>query len=288
MKLSKLVAGGIAMSLSVSSVAVAADDNPMLVDSWWVYTGAFNASVDSTININSDALPDIPPIDVERTLGLDDSKVVALAGAAWHFAPRHEVGFEWFRLNRSDSVTDIFDPPLRVGNFFIEDGQLSTSYDTDLARLTYAYSIMRSERSDLQLMAGIHIANFNVEVQLAGTVCGPTTTPSEPPNCPVSSSGDDGQGVTAPLPHFGAAYTYAITPTVVMQLGVKGFAIELDKIDGSIIEIDADLAWQPWKNIGFGVGARYFKTKAESKGSDLNGSFDFEYFGPLVYVQATF
>ena len=73
-----------------------------------------------------------------------------------------------------------------------------------------------------------------------------------------------------------------------MQVGAKGFAIELDKIDGSIIEIDADVAWQPWRNIGLGVGVRYFNTDVESKGSDLNGSFKFEYFGPTVYVQATF
>jgi hypothetical protein len=288
MKLSKLITGGIAMSLSFSSVVMADSENPMLNDTWRVYVGAFHASVDSKIGINGDTLPPVPPIDVEDVLGVEDSKLVGLAGAAWHFKRRHAVEFEVWSLNRSDTITDTFTPPLQVGDFVIEDGQISSSYDTNLARLTYAYSIMRSERSDLQLMAGIHIASFDIAVQLAGTVCSPTTTPSVPPGCPVSTSGDDSEGVTAPLPHFGVAYTYAITPTVAMHLAAKGFAIELDKIDGSIIEIDADVAWQPWKNIGFGVGARYFKTEVKSKGSELNGSFEFEYFGPAVFVQATF
>jgi len=75
---------------------------------------------------------------------------------------------------------------------------------------------------------------------------------------------------------------------VALGLSAKGFAIELDKIDGSLIEIDADIAWQPWRNIGFGVGARYFNAEVDSKGSELNGSFKIEYFGPTVYVQATF
>jgi hypothetical protein len=288
MKLSNLIAGGIAMSLSFSSVAMADGENPMLEASWRVYVGAFNASVDSKIGIHGDTLPEIPPIDVEDVLGVEDSKVVALAGVAWHFKRRHAIEFEFFSLNRSDTITDTFTPPIQIGDFVIEDGQISSSYDTDLARLTYAYSIMRSERTDLQLMFGIHIAKLSVAVQLAGSVCGPTTTPSVPPGCPAASSGDDGESVTAPLPHFGVAYTYAITPTVAMNLAAKGFAIELDKIDGTIIELDADVAWQPWKNIGFGVGARYFKTTADSKGSELNGSFEFEYFGPMVYVQATF
>ena len=73
-----------------------------------------------------------------------------------------------------------------------------------------------------------------------------------------------------------------------MNLGLKGFAIELDKIDGTIIEVDADVAWQPWRNIGFGAGARYFKTEVDGKGSKLNGTIEFEYFGPMIYVQATF
>jgi len=288
MKLSNLIAGGIVMSLSLSSVAMADGENPMLNDKWRFYVGAFHASVDSTISINGDTLPPIPPIDIEDVLGVEDSKTVGMAGVAWHFKPRHALEFEYFQLNRSDTITDTFTPPIQVGDLFIEDGQISTSYDTDIARLTYAYSAMRSDRSDLQLMFGIHIARLSVFVQLAGAVCGPTTNPTEPPGCPAASSGNDSESVTAPLPHFGISYTYAITPTVAMNVSAKGFAIEIDSIDGNITEIDADVAWQPWKNIGFGVGARYFKTDVSSKGSDLNGKFEFEYFGPMAYVQATF
>ena len=286
MKLPILIAGGIAMSLSFSSVA--ADENPMLGDPWRLFVGAFNASVDSKIGFNSEDFPNLPPIDIEDTLGVDDSKTVAIAGVGWHFSKRHALELEFFSLNRDFNLSDTFTPPIQVADIFIEDGQISTRYDTTVTRLTYAYSILRSERSDLQLMAGIHIANLDVAVQLAGSVCLPTTTPSVPPGCPTSTSGDDSKKVSAPLPHFGAEYTYAITPTVAMNVALLGFAVEIDNIDGTIIEIDADVAWQPWRNIGFGVGARYFKTDVNSAGSELNGTIEFEYFGPMVYVQATF
>ena len=288
MKLSKLIAAGIAMSLSVSSVALAADDNPMLNDPWRVYVGAFNANVDSTLGFSSVDFPNIPDIDIEDVLGVDDSELVAVAGASWHFKLRHAVELEFFSLNRNAQLSGTFTPPIQIDDLFIEDGQITSSYDTTMTRLTYAYSIVRSERSDLQLMAGIHIAKLDIAVQLAGGVCLPTTTPSEPPGCPASTSGDDRKSVSAPLPHFGAAYTYAFTPTVGMHFGLKGFAIEIDNIEGTIIEIDADVAWQPWKNIGIGAGVRYFKTEVDSTGSDVDGSIKFEYFGPMVYVQATF
>ena len=47
--------------------------------------------------------------------------------------------------------------------------------------------------------------------------------------------------------------------TLTLRLQAIGFAIEIDSIDGSIIELDADVAWQPWQNFGFGAGFKYFK-----------------------------
>jgi hypothetical protein len=287
-KLSKLVAGGIALSLSVGSVAVAADDNATLNDPWRVYVGVFNASVDSKLGFSSADFPNIPDIDIEDVLGVDDSEVVAVAGVAWHFKPRHALELEFFSLNRNAQVSGTFTPPIQIDDIFIEDGQITSRYDTNITRLTYAYSIMRSERSDLQLLAGIHVAQIDIAVQLAGGVCRPDTTPSEPPGCPIDTTGDDSKNVSAPLPHLGASYSYAFTPTVAMRLGVKGFAIEIGDIDGTIIEIDADVAWQPWKNFGVGAGMRYFNSQVKSTGSDVNGSIEFNYFGPMVYVQATF
>ena len=124
MNLSKLIASGIAMSLLVSSVAVAADDNPMLNDSWRVFVGAFNANVDSKIGFNNDDFPNLPPIDVEDVLGVDDSKTVAMAGVTWHFGKRHAVELEFFSLNRSFSLSDTFVPPIQVEDIYIEDGTL--------------------------------------------------------------------------------------------------------------------------------------------------------------------
>jgi hypothetical protein len=288
MKLSKLVAGGIAMSLWVSSVAVAADDNPMLNDPWRIYVGAFNASVDSRLGFSSADFPNIPDIDIEDVLGVDDSEVVMVAGAAWHFKPRHALELEFFSLNRNAQLSGTFTPPIQIDDLFIEDGQITSSYDTTVTRLTYAYSIMRSERSDLQLLGGIHVAQLDIAVQLAGGVCRPDTDPTEPPGCPTDTSGDDSKNVSAPLPHLGAAYTYAFTPNLAMHLGVKGFAVEIDNIEGTIIEIDADVGWQPWRNIGVGAGVRYFKTQVDSTGTDVDGKIEFEYFGPMVFVQATF
>jgi len=257
-------------------------------DPWRVYAGAFYASVNSEISINGDDLPPAPPIDVEDVLGVEDGKAVGWAGIGWHFAQRHSLEFEYFTLNRSGSKSETYSPPVQVGDLFIEAGQISTRYDTSVGRLTYGFSVMRSDRSDLQLKAGLHIATLEAALGLAGAICDPTTTPSTPPGCPVANTGEESEDVSAPLPHFGASYAYRITPTVAFNVAAMGFALELDSIDGSIVEIDADVVWQPWRNFGFGVGVRYFNASADSKGSELNGGFELEYYGPSLYIQATF
>ncbi len=265
-----------------------AQDYDAINDPWRIYVGAFHATVDSKIGINGDVLPPGPPIDIEDILGVDDSKTVAWGGIGWRFAQRHSLEAEFFTLERSASITQPFEPPLQIGDTIIESGTVGTSYDTSVYRLTYGFSAIRNERSDLRLLAGLHFAELKTDIGIEGAICDPTTTPSTPPGCPPLGTSTENEDVSAPLPHFGVAYAYALTPTVGINVGVMGFAIELDNIDGSIIEVDADIAWQPFRHVGFGLGYRYFNVDVESKGSDLNGKFEFEYYGPTLFVQATF
>ena len=266
---------------------VIADDYDFLNDPWRVYIGAFHATVDSKLTISGDTLPG-EPIDIEDVLGVNESETVAWGGLAWRFAERHSLEAEFFVLNRSASVTQPFEPPLQVGDIYVESGTVGTSYDTTVYRFTYGYSAFRSERSELRLQAGLHFASLKADLNIAGAICDPTTTPSAPPGCPPLGTSTQSEDVSAPLPHFGASYAYAFTPTIGFNVGAMGFAVELDDIDGSIIEVDADIAWQPFRHVGFGAGWRYFRVDVDSQGSDLSGKFEFEYSGPIVFVQATF
>ena len=287
MNFAKRIACTVLTGLVLGTTTYAADYEE-LNDPWRVYVGIFNATANSEIQITGDVLPPGPPIDVEDVLGIDDSKLVGWAGVSWHFARRHSVEFEVFTLRREAGISETFTPPLQIGDTFIESGGISTTYDTDVARLTYGFSIIRSDRSDFQLKAGLHFASLKADLNLTGALCDPTTVPSTPPGCPTDGVGTENEDVSAPLPHFGLSYAYAINEDWAINLAGMGFAIELDDIDGSLIELDADVAWQPWRNVGFGLGLRFFRADVESGGAELNGSFTFDYFGPTLYVQATF
>jgi len=275
--------------LAITSSAIADSEYGNFNQSFRLYLGGFWPEINSQIAINSDLTPEpIPPVDVEDLLNVTDSKGAAWGGIQWFFGSRHSLELEHFSLNRDGAKSDTFSPPLQFGDFYIEAGEVSTNYDTALTRLTYGFSVVRSERTNFKLKAGLHVVKLEAGVGVSGLICGPTTVPSVPPGCPAAGSGTASEDVTAPLPHFGASYAYAMTPTLTLRLQAIGFAIEIESIDGSIIEVDADVAWQPWQNFGLGAGFRYFNTNVKAGTSKLNGEFDFEYLGPAVYVQATF
>jgi hypothetical protein len=257
-------------------------------DSFRVYLGGFWPTINSEILINGDVLPPGTIIDVEDLLSVTDSKGAAWGGVAWHFANRHSMEFEHFSLDREGGTDDTFSPPIQFGDSSIESGAINTAYNTSLSRLTYGFSLTRSERAEFQLKAGLHVAKLEAGVQLAGQICDPSTVPTEPPNCPPLGTAVASEDVTAPLPHFGAAFTYAMTPTLALSLQAIGFGVKIDSIEGSIFELDADVAWQPWRHFGVGAGLRYFKTSVKGGNSELDGEFNFEYLGPTLYIHATF
>ena len=277
------------VALSFSPGAHAYDEDNWFNKPFRVYIGAFHAQVDSKLSINSPDVPElVAEIDIEDVLGVDDSDTTFWGGASWQFFKRHGVEFEFFSLNRNASISDTFDPPIEIGDLAIESGAVGSEYNTSVSRLTYAFSAIRTDRSNLALKVGFHVADLEAGVFANGNICTPETTPSAPPGCPLLESEEARESVTAPLPHFGISWAYALSPNWAISASALGFAIELDDIDGSIIELDADVAWQPWENFGLGLGVRYFKTEVDSQGSDLNGKFEFEYVGPALFVQAMF
>jgi hypothetical protein len=278
----------ISISLVLALPAAADSDYDLINSKYKIYLGGFWPSLDSNINIFGDVTPPGPPINIEDALGVEDSDGVAWGGVQWRISPRHSLAFEAFSLKRDGGESGTFSPPIQIGDTFIESGAIGTSFDSSFARLTYGYSLRRDERMDLQLNAGLHVASLEVGFVLSGNVCDPTTSPTTPPGCPAATTGAETEDVTAPLPHIGGSFAYAISPSVAVNFQIIGFAIEIDSIDGSILELDADLNWQPFENFGGGIGLRYFNTNVESNSSDLSGEFDFEYFGPVAYIQATF
>ena len=289
-KIRKTIICGVQLFLFAGLVAPAvAQDNREFAsfnDPFRVYLGGFSPTLSSEITINGQIV-NPPPINIEAVLGVSDGDSVLWGGAQWKISRRNSIEFEFFQLKR-DGFIDLIPDPIAVGDLIIESGSINTVFDIGLSRVTYGFSLKHSKRMNLQLKGGLHIADLSVGLQLQGAVCD-AGLGQLPPGCPVGQTPpQESEEVTAPLPHFGVSYGYAISEKIAARFQVIGFAIEIDNIDGSLLELDADIDWRPWRNFGFGLGLRYFNLNVESKGANLNGEFDLEYYGPAVFVSGSF
>jgi len=284
----RLVAGVLGI-FSSSALADSDDINPMLDKTYGIWIGGFFPELNTTVSINGEVIENNPNLSLEDVFGLDDAKSVLWGGANWKISKRNLLEIEFANLNRNG--TSIIEAEINIDDTIANVGAMSdTKFDLFIARLTYGYGLVKNKKMDLQLKVGFHLTDIQLGIQLSGDieVCQPGEIP---PNCDAIGGETESletSDITFPLPHLGASFAYALSPNFVLRAQAIGFAIEMNGIKGSLLEIDADLVYHPWRRVGFGAGVRYFNANVESSGDRLDGEFDFEYFGPTVYGIITF
>jgi hypothetical protein len=250
-----------------------------LVSPW----GGFFPQVDSSLQLNPTAGGQGSDLDFESNLGLDDQLSLPWVSGYWRVGRRHNLEFEWARFDRNGAIGA--DRQFEIGDTIAEIGaQIDTQLDFDLFRLTYGYSVVRSDRADLQLQFGVHVAEISANLSLTGmlTIPGQGTIDT---TIPVAESGQK----TAPLPHFGASFAYAFTPKLAASFNFIGLELELDELDGRIIESGVNLEYAFSQRFSLAGGWRYFDVDvSDKKDPDLNGAFEFRYTGPVVYGTVRF
>jgi len=243
--------------------------------------GGFFPRVSTTLTLNS-PLGGGTDISAEDDLGLDDGTSSAWLSFNWRFQPRHQLHVEWFQLNRKGSSTagrsfTIFDTTIGVG------ASVNSKIDLNLGRLTYGYSIIRHNNLDLSFLVGAHVATAKATVTAAGNVT-VNGTPVVGESRTESSS-----TLSFPLPHLGGSLTYEFTPKLAGQLTLLAFALDIGDYSGSLLEVDAFMAYQLSKHFGLGGGLKYFNLNLQANTSrGGNVEYDFEFFGPAIFGYASF
>ena len=260
------------------------DDSPFLQDKYAIWLGGFFPALDSEVRLDSSMGSPGDGLDFEDKLGLDDTKSVFFGGVRWRWPERHLLEFELIQLNRQGEVAAI-GKPLNIGDYEVQLGaQINTVFDVTIGRLTYGYAVVATEKSVLNLKAGLHIAGLDTILQLSGAVF--------KDGVPVGDQAtfiEEGGDINAPLPHFGVSYGYLIAPKVGFRAQALLFAIKFNDYKGTLLDFDVDILYQPGQRFGMGAGLRYFRTTVEDQSDDkLNGKFLYEYVGPVIYANWSF
>ncbi len=206
-------------------------------------------------------------------LGLDETQISPVAGAIANFWSRRlTLRFDYFGYHddanaRADFEFDWDGETIPVG------AELDSNLDLDIYVLNLSYNFIRSDRAQLGVGLGIHLAD--VDISVTGTVGGS-----------VVASGD--ADVLAPLPNFYLTGAYALTDNILARAAAGGFSLSYGDWDGRLLFVNLFIEYWPWEHVGFGAGYRYVDAHVEYDPGHKIEEYDFTLPGPMLYMAVGF
>jgi long-subunit fatty acid transport protein len=250
-----------------ASVAVAETEKGW--DRFVLTAGAYDPDIDSSIRLDSSLIDLGTPLDLESDLSLEDSDTVPYVTALWRITNRFGLEASYFELERSASSTLGIDVTFGDETYLLST-DVASEFDTTFAELSLRFSFIMTEKFDVSASLGAYYLSLDASIE------------------EQTGGNREAEEAEAPLPVVGASFKYKVIPSLTLSVGGKYFGIEIDDIDGSLVNYGAGIQWDPIKFLGIGLAYEYFELDAESENSDFLGDFNMEYKGPRAYLALRF
>jgi hypothetical protein len=248
-----------------------------LDDKYWIEISGYWPDVDSHVEVASVNHPNIATdIDLESDLDLSDRKVVPTVQAGVRLG-RFVIGAEYYALRRSGSRSIARDITFDDVTYPV-GATVGSEFNSDIYRLTIGYDIVRKKNLELGLALGGHITNFEVALNGQGTVAGSA----------VFSSEARRKSVLAPLPTVGAYGAVGIAPRLMLTARVDWLQLKIDDYKGRLWNVQAELNYRLFKNVGIGVMYRYVDYRLDATKPNWTGSMTYKFNGPAAVLRIGF
>ncbi len=226
--------------------------------------GVFRDRVDS--EVRRDAANGLPgfEFDLEDAIGVTDDKSVLQVDANIRFGNYHQLEFGYFELGRDSMATTTRD--ISFGNLFVPAGtELDTNVDVSTFRAGYSYSLIRDSQKELSVMAGVHLADFEVRLTTSGG---------------LETDRSDGD---TPLPVVGLNASVFLGEKTTVSAKAQIFRTDFDQFEGSLNYLTVDVRYRFAKSISIGAGYNYYGMELSSSQSSVNGYFKIKHHGPTAF-----
>ena len=264
--LQKTLSIGCAALLLAPIVATAQDE---MTDRFSISLGAFIIDRDSETRLDSDVLGDGSDVDLEDDLGLHRSDSVFRIDGYYRFNRKHRLDFTYFDLSRQNSKT--IDEEFQFGDeIFVVGTTLKATFDLNIYKLAYTYSMLDRENGFLGITAGLYVADTGIT--LAAT------------NFDQAEKGD----LTAPLPVIGLRGEYRLSDKWALRASGEFFALEYEDIDGSLVDLYAGIDYRFTRHFAMGLGYNSVTIEVKASGDNVTGNIDWQYAGALLYAKLDF
>jgi hypothetical protein len=246
---------------------------------WWFQLGAFRPSIDSTLRVDDAGGANGTQFDAENALGLPRRKTLASGLVGVRLGDRWRLEVEHFNLNRSVRQFAITETLVIDDTTFPVSAQIDTDFDSRVTRVSGGYSFVKSDAAELGMVIGAHVTNF--EIGISGTF-------SAGGGAPATFRREE-RDATVPLPTVGLFGSMALAPGLALNGRADVFSFSHRGYDGRLLNLQANVTWHFTPNVGIGAGYRYNDYRVEAdRGEDFRGRLDYEFRGPVLFVDARF
>lgn len=270
-------AGFIALATLASASARAEDLKPgderfKFIAGWFLPAFGTDVRIDGEGGQGDD-------VDLGDDLGIDQDQSGALFGFEWRFAERHRLGATWSSFTQNGTRT--FDRDITIGDTtFPLEAIVKTQWKLDLIPITYSYSFIKREKDEFAGTFGIHLDRFDLRVRAETNVSGDVLDLRSDHNADL------------PLPMLGLRYDHHFSDSWSAGIGASYFSIEFgdSTLDakGSLYNARAYGEYRFRGRWGAGLAIDVFNLDIEADKSSLQGEYNYDYWGPQLYLTARF
>lgn len=243
-------------------------DHPVLSDAWYLGAGVLWAESNVTANLNRGAIGAGALIDFEDDMGLDETSLIGLFDARWHFTKRWQLEFEYFKLDRDNEKQ--IERVIDWGNLNVPiNGVAKGSFNIEDFRVSVGYSFFRTKDKEVGVGLGAHVAKLEAGLS-------------------TQNFGSEVADQTAPLPFLTLYARMALTDRWLLTMRVDRLSLDTGDIDGQIFSSGLDVIYQPWRHFSIGLGFRDINFQVESTSDDWRGKAQIQQSGPALFFATSF
>jgi len=213
-------------------------------------------------------------IKVEDDLGVDRDNFDLRIFGNYRLGKRSGLTLGYYQWNRSTS--HVIEEEVHWGEEIFEVGaRVDFGSGTRVLQVSYEYSVLKREKWDLVLSAGLSIFSFDFKLAAEGEI--------NDSGAGTFDNFSQATDLVAPVPAFGLQLRYTFRPGLEAALRGVFFALQTDTWGGQMVDVAMIVDWFPWKHVGFGAG---FNSVRLDYDSNKKGRLkvDYDYKGVLVYV----
>ncbi|HYR36981.1 MAG TPA: hypothetical protein VEQ87_22030 [Burkholderiales bacterium] len=244
-----------------------------------VMLGAFLPAFRSKMQVDGEQTGTGDRFDPGDDLGVDQNTSGGWFGVEWRFAPRHRLGFTYSRFTlRGERAID---RDLHIDDKIFPIGaNLQSQLRLEILPITYSYSLVKRERDEFALTAGLHWSRLSFRVE-GSTSFGPR-----------SSSNEASANANVPLPLFGLRYDHHFSERWSAGATAAAFALQFGQetwhFKGNLVSARLHAEYRFTRHLAGGAALDAFKVDTKLSRNDWQGGFDYGYWGPQVYLMVRF